>query len=87
MITVASPLDRESISSYTLAAHARDRERPEWGCASELLVTLADVNDNAPRFSADVYSVTLPEDADLGTLVAKVRQNCDTSCLNNSVQV
>ncbi|XP_049865459.1 fat-like cadherin-related tumor suppressor homolog [Pectinophora gossypiella] len=72
VITVAMPLDRETVSSYKLEAHARDRDRPEWGCSSELLVTLDDVNDNSPRFSADEYSVTLPEDADLGTLVAKV---------------
>lgn len=72
MVTVASPLDRESLSSYRLVAHARDRERPEWGCSSELLIDLDDVNDNAPRFAAQLYSTTLPEDAELGTLVAKV---------------
>ncbi|KAI5643563.1 cadherin domain-containing protein [Phthorimaea operculella] len=63
---------RETISKYSLEAVARDRERDEWGCSSELVVKIDDVNDNAPRFSAEEYSVTLPEDADLGTLVAKV---------------
>ncbi|XP_059061183.1 fat-like cadherin-related tumor suppressor homolog, partial [Achroia grisella] len=71
-VTVASELDRESVSSYKLVAHAQDRERPEWECSSELQLALDDVNDNSPRFSADTYSVTLPEDADIGTLVAKV---------------
>lgn len=72
VVRVVGPLDRETLSTYKLVAHAQDRARPEWGCGSELLVALADVNDNAPRFSADVYTVTLPEDADVGTLVAKV---------------
>ncbi|CAH2063954.1 unnamed protein product, partial [Iphiclides podalirius] len=72
VITVAEELDRESVAEYTLVAHAQDRDRPEWECSTELEVTLDDVNDNAPRFSAEVYSVTLPEDADIGSLVAKV---------------
>lgn len=71
-VTVAATLDRETLATYRLRAHAQDRERPDWECSSELLVTLDDVNDNAPRFSAQTYSVTLPEDADIGTLVAKV---------------
>lgn len=69
---VAARLDREQRAEYQLRAHAQDRERPDWECSSELRVALDDVNDNAPRFSTPTYSVTLPEDADIGTLVAKV---------------
>ncbi|XP_047023780.1 fat-like cadherin-related tumor suppressor homolog [Helicoverpa zea] len=71
-VRVAAALDRERRAAYRLRAHAQDRERADWECSSELRVALADVNDNAPAFSAPLYSVTLPEDADLGTLVAKV---------------
>ncbi|XP_075972507.1 FAT atypical cadherin kugelei isoform X2 [Anticarsia gemmatalis] len=71
-VVVAAALDREARATYRLRAHAQDRERADWECSSELLLTLDDVNDNAPRFSANTYSVTLPEDADIGTLVAKV---------------
>lgn len=60
-----------------MTAHAQDRDRSEWACSSELEVSIDDVNDNAPRFSASVYSVTLPEDAELGTLVAKVHATDD----------
>lgn len=72
-VVVAAALDREARARYRLRAHAQDRERADWRCSSELDVTLGDVNDNPPRFSATTYSVTLPEDADVGTLVAKVR--------------
>lgn len=65
------------VARYALTAHAQDRERPDWGCSSELIVILDDVNDNAPKFSAELYSVTLPEDAELATLVAKVVLVCD----------
>ncbi|CAK1577864.1 unnamed protein product [Parnassius mnemosyne] len=72
VITVAEELDRETISEYKLVAHAQDRDRPKWECSTEIEVSLDDINDNAPRFSAEVYSVTLPEDADIGSFVAKV---------------
>lgn len=71
-VAVAQPLDREARAAYRLRAHAQDRERTDWECSSELLIAIDDVNDNAPRFSAALYSVTLPEDAETGTLVAKV---------------
>ncbi|KAJ0179077.1 hypothetical protein K1T71_004789 [Dendrolimus kikuchii] len=72
VVAVAQPLDREARAEYRLRAHAQDRERADWECSSELHVALDDVNDNAPRFAAALYSVTLPEDAEPGTLVAKV---------------
>lgn len=71
-VRVAAALDREALPSYRLRAHAEDRARADWSCSARLEVRLDDVNDNAPRFSAPAYSVTLPEDADLGTLVVKV---------------
>lgn len=80
-MSVAAALDREAVAEYRLRAHAQDRARPQWECSSELLVALRDVNDNPPRFSAALYSVTLPEDADLGTLVAKVPQSSLRNCL------
>ncbi|XP_041973434.1 fat-like cadherin-related tumor suppressor homolog [Aricia agestis] len=71
-VRVGGALDRETRARYTLRAHAADRERPDWGCSAELHIDLDDVNDNAPAFTAPLYSVTLPEDAPLGSLVAKV---------------
>ncbi|CAB3222731.1 unnamed protein product [Arctia plantaginis] len=85
-VVVAAALDREARSAYRLRAHAQDRERPDWECSSELEVTLTDVNDNAPRFSAATYSVTLPEDADVGTLVAKVHATDADLGLNRLVR-
>ncbi|XP_064074743.1 fat-like cadherin-related tumor suppressor homolog [Vanessa tameamea] len=77
VVSVAAALDRETLAFYRLTAHAQDRERSEWACSSELEVYIDDINDNAPRFSASIYSVTLPEDAELGTLVAKVHATDD----------
>ncbi|XP_039746236.1 fat-like cadherin-related tumor suppressor homolog [Pararge aegeria] len=85
-VRVAAPLDRERVASYRLRAHAQDRDRADWACSSELLLALDDVNDNAPRFSAPLYSATLPEDAEPGTLVAKVHATDDDLGENRSVR-
>ena len=65
-------LDRETRSSYWLTAHVQDRERAEWECTSEILITLMDVNDNAPEFSQDWYTFAIAEDVEIRTIVGKI---------------
>ncbi|XP_058065437.1 fat-like cadherin-related tumor suppressor homolog [Anopheles bellator] len=65
-------LDRETQSRYSLMAHVQDRDHPGWECSSQIELTLTDLNDNPPDFSMNPYSVTLPEDAEVGTLVTKI---------------
>ncbi|XP_035790783.1 fat-like cadherin-related tumor suppressor homolog isoform X2 [Anopheles albimanus] len=65
-------LDRESQARYSLMAHVQDRDHPGWECSSQIELTLTDLNDNPPEFSMNPYSVTLPEDAEVGTLVTKI---------------
>lgn len=55
-----------------LTAHVQDQDRPGWECSSQLELLVSDLNDNPPKFSMDVYSSTLPEDTEVGTLVTKV---------------
>ncbi|XP_047519236.1 fat-like cadherin-related tumor suppressor homolog isoform X1 [Pieris napi] len=86
VVTVAAALDRETVARYELRAQAQTRDRPEWGCGAELQLALDDVNDNAPRFAAPLYSVTLPEDAALGTLVAKIHATDADLGENSSVR-
>lgn len=65
-------MDREAISRYSLIAHVQDREHSGWECSSRIEIVVSDLNDNAPLFSLPYYSVTLPEDVEVGTLVTKV---------------
>lgn len=65
-------LDRERQAKYTLTAHVQDRDHPSWECASQIELIVSDLNDNAPVFSLPYYSVALPEDVEVGTLVTKV---------------
>lgn len=66
------PLDRELISKYTLTAIVQDRDNVAWECSSEIDIVVSDLNDNAPLFSLPHYTVTLPENVEVGTLVTKV---------------
>lgn len=65
-------LDREKQSKYLLEAYVHDKERSNWKCSSQIELIISDLNDNAPLFSLPYYSVTLPEDVEVGTLVTKI---------------
>nr|XP_022919754.1 fat-like cadherin-related tumor suppressor homolog isoform X3 [Onthophagus taurus] len=65
-------LDREKMSKYNLIAHVQDKEHTNWECSSQIELIVSDLNDNAPLFSLPYYSVALPEDVEVGTLVTKV---------------
>ncbi|XP_015840544.1 fat-like cadherin-related tumor suppressor homolog isoform X3 [Tribolium castaneum] len=65
-------LDREKQSKYTLTAHVHDKERLSWKCSSQIELIISDLNDNPPVFSLPFYSVSLPEDVEVGTLVTKI---------------
>jgi protocadherin Fat 1/2/3 len=71
-LKTSRPLDREEQARYALTAHVQDQDRPGWECSSQLELLISDLNDNPPRFSMDVYTSTLPEDTEVGTLVTKV---------------
>lgn len=71
-LKTAKMLDRETRPEYTLTAHVQDRERAQWECTSEVVIALIDVNDNAPSFGQDWYIFTVPEDAEVRTIVGKV---------------
>ncbi|KAM9531480.1 protocadherin alpha-13-like isoform 8-T8 [Guaruba guarouba] len=71
-LVLTKPLDRETVPIHHLVLSATDGGRPPLTGTMELLVTVLDVNDNAPQFNQSVYNAVLPEDALEGTLVARV---------------
>lgn len=72
IIKTAKPLDREVQSSYLLTAHIQDKGHLDWECNCIVEVLLSDINDNPPIFTKLVYSVAVPEDSEIGTLLGKV---------------
>lgn len=77
VITTRKTLDREATPSFILTVLARDNapmaERKS--ASTSVKIKLLDDNDNYPQFSEKAYSVTVPEDVDVGSnpLVASVR--------------
>ncbi|XP_074505718.1 protocadherin alpha-3-like [Sebastes fasciatus] len=72
ILVVQKSLDRETAGSHSLVLTALDGGKPPKTGTMNILVNVLDVNDNAPVFSKDVYSVMLEENAPVGTTVVQV---------------
>nr|XP_006632050.2 PREDICTED: protocadherin alpha-8-like isoform X1 [Lepisosteus oculatus] len=65
-------LDRELEPEINLLLTAYDGGKPERKGSVNITVTVIDINDNAPVFDQQVYSVELDENVPVGTFVIKV---------------
>ncbi|XP_045887279.1 protocadherin alpha-8-like, partial [Micropterus dolomieu] len=72
ILVVQKSLDRESAESHSLVLTALDGGKPPKSGDIDILVNVLDINDNAPIFTQDVYSVMLNENAPVGTTVIQV---------------
>ncbi|XP_074530795.1 protocadherin alpha-8-like [Halichoeres trimaculatus] len=72
IIVLQKSLDREASGSHSLLLTALDGGKPPKTGEMNILVKVLDINDNPPIFSKDVYSVSLPENVQIGTTVTKV---------------
>ncbi|NXX48564.1 PCDA2 protein, partial [Tricholaema leucomelas] len=71
-LVLTKALDRETVPVHRLVLTASDGGRPSLTGTMELLISVLDVNDNAPQFNQSVYNAVLPENAVEGTLVSRV---------------
>nr|XP_024102481.2 protocadherin alpha-5 isoform X7 [Pongo abelii] len=62
-------LDREETPELHLLLTATDGGKPELTGTVQLIITVLDINDNAPVFDRTLYTVKLPENVSIGTLV------------------
>ncbi|XP_070819198.1 protocadherin alpha-8-like isoform X23 [Chaetodon trifascialis] len=72
VLIVQKSLDREAVRSHSLVLTALDGGKPPKSGEMNILVNVLDVNDNAPVFSQDVYSVMLSENSPVDTTVVQV---------------
>ena len=62
-VTTLKELDREKMDKYTIAVLATDQgDKVQHVTGTRVEVTVADVNDNPPRFTAEIYKGTVSED-------------------------
>ncbi|XP_076298680.1 FAT atypical cadherin kugelei isoform X2 [Lasioglossum baleicum] len=73
-IEVLHLLDRETaVQGYNLTLRAMDRGVPQRFSYKFVPVHLADMNDNAPVFSREIYEVRVPETAPINTPVIRLK--------------
>lgn len=72
VITTADDLDRELIDRYVLQVKVVDSGEPQLSDFAVVIVDITDMNDNPPEFSVSTLQAFLPEDAGVGSLVAKI---------------
>uniref|UniRef100_A0A2K5R701 Protocadherin-16 n=1 Tax=Cebus imitator TaxID=2715852 RepID=A0A2K5R701_CEBIM len=68
-LSVVRPLDREQRAEHILTVVASDHGSPPRSATQVLTVSVADVNDEAPTFQQQEYSVLLRENSPPGTFL------------------
>nr|ABL75905.1 protocadherin 2G30 [Takifugu rubripes] len=79
------PLDREENEIMSLALTAVDGGEPQMSGTIQILITVLDVNDNAPVFTQPVYKGTIAENAAKGTIVTTVSASDNDHGLNSKI--
>ncbi|XP_053092529.1 protocadherin alpha-13-like [Pangasianodon hypophthalmus] len=65
-------LDREQKAQLNLTLTAYDGGKPERSGSVNITITVVDINDNAPVFNRQVYTVTIEENIESGSSVIKL---------------
>nr|XP_040041664.1 protocadherin Fat 1a isoform X1 [Gasterosteus aculeatus aculeatus]XP_040041665.1 protocadherin Fat 1a isoform X1 [Gasterosteus aculeatus aculeatus] len=82
-LKTSQPLDREEQDEHRFKVRAVDGGGRY--CEADVHIGVEDVNDNPPQFSSDPYTVTVFENTETGTYVAKLLANDMDSGLNSDI--
>ncbi|XP_062865096.1 protocadherin Fat 1a [Trichomycterus rosablanca] len=87
-VTTLKELDREQKDKYTVTILATDRgEKIQLTASTKVQVTVADTNDNPPRFTAEIYKGTVSEDDPPGGVIAILSTtDADSEDINKQVE-
>ncbi|XP_030223920.1 protocadherin beta-16-like [Gadus morhua] len=78
-------LDRETQEHMSLVLTAVDGGQPQMSGTMQILITVLDVNDNAPVFTQSIYKATVIENSPKGTVVTTVSASDADHGLNGKV--
>ena len=79
-VYTTAAIDREETPYFEVMVVASDSGKPPLSSTAIIRVTVDDVNDNAPVFKQDIYSVHFPENQVNSTKVLQVRaMDCDAN--------
>ncbi|NXS82233.1 PCDGA protein, partial [Erpornis zantholeuca] len=85
-LVLAKALDREEAAFHELVLRAMDGGDPARTGTARIRVTVLDANDNAPVFSQAEYTVRVPEDVPVGSLLVTVTATDADEGLNGHVK-
>ncbi|XP_075712379.1 protocadherin alpha-13-like isoform X11 [Rhinoderma darwinii] len=71
-LVLKKPLDREKHSFHNLTLTAYDGGKPRLSGTTNIVITVEDVNDNAPSFYQPFYQCSVTENAMVGSLVIRL---------------
>ncbi|KAK1804095.1 hypothetical protein P4O66_020138, partial [Electrophorus voltai] len=77
------PLDREKRDVYNVTVQALDGENRF--CQADVLITVEDINDNAPIFTSDMYHVNVLENTQPGACLARLQASDADTGLNSKI--
>ncbi|XP_073710572.1 protocadherin alpha-5 isoform X19 [Misgurnus anguillicaudatus] len=72
VLILQKPLDREVTKSIRFQLTALDGGKPPKSGTMDITIDVLDINDNAPVFTKDTYSVVLNENTPVGTTILRV---------------
>ncbi|XP_023607828.1 protocadherin alpha-8 isoform X11 [Myotis lucifugus] len=84
-LVLRKSVDREETPTHNLLLTATDGGKPELTGSVQVLVTVMDVNDNAPRFSQSEYEVRIFENSDNGTIVIRLNASDPDEGINREI--
>ncbi|NXA16680.1 PCDGH protein, partial [Sapayoa aenigma] len=86
VLVLAKALDREEAAFHDLVLRASDGGDPARTGTARIHVTVLDANDNAPVFSQAEYTVRVPEDMPVGSVLVTVTATDADEGLNGHVK-
>ncbi|XP_041316383.1 protocadherin gamma-A4-like, partial [Pyrgilauda ruficollis] len=85
-LVLAKALDREEAAFHELVLRASDGGDPARTGTARIRVTVLDANDNAPVFSQAEYTVRVPEDVPVGSVLVTIAAYDADEGLNGQVK-
>ncbi|XP_003968224.1 cadherin-18 [Takifugu rubripes] len=86
--TALADMDREAREHYTVVIQAKDMAGQVGGLSGSttINITLTDINDNPPKFPQKNYQLYVPESAQVGKPVGKIKANDDDLGINADIK-
>uniref|UniRef100_A0A8C1PTN9 Protocadherin 2 alpha a 1 n=1 Tax=Cyprinus carpio TaxID=7962 RepID=A0A8C1PTN9_CYPCA len=86
-LVLKKPLDREKQATHNMILTAVDGGVPARSGTASIIVRVLDVNDNAPKFDKDSYTINLTENSPIGsTFLLRVNASDSDEGLNGEIE-